>query len=44
MDGFAVCSRLRSLPEGASTPIVFLTALRDVDTFDSALRAGATTS
>ncbi|MDC0677086.1 hybrid sensor histidine kinase/response regulator [Sorangium atrum] len=40
MDGFAVCSRLRSLPEGASTPIVFLTALRDVDTFDSALRAG----
>ncbi|WP_437790770.1 hybrid sensor histidine kinase/response regulator [Sorangium sp. So ce693] len=40
MDGFAVCSRIRSLPEGASTPIVFLTALRDVDTFDSALRAG----
>ncbi|XXX72542.1 response regulator [Sorangium sp. So ce134] len=40
MDGFAVCARIRSLPEGASTPIVFLTALRDVDTFDSALRAG----
>lgn len=39
-DGFAVCSQIRSLPEGANTPIVFLTALRDVDTFDRALRAG----
>jgi len=40
MDGFAVCSRIRTLPGGADTPIVFLTALRDVDTFDQALRAG----
>lgn len=40
MDGFAVCARMRELPGGAETPIVFLTALRDVDTFDSALRAG----
>lgn len=40
-DGFAVCSRIRELPGGAETPIVFLTALRDVDTFDRALRAGA---
>ncbi|WP_437605206.1 response regulator [Sorangium sp. So ce834] len=40
MDGFAVCARIRALPGGESTPIVFLTALRDVDTFDSALRAG----
>jgi two-component system sensor histidine kinase/response regulator len=39
-DGFAVCSRIRALPEGFDTPIVFLTALRDVDTFDRALRAG----
>lgn len=39
-DGFAVCSRIRALPEGADTPVVFLTALRDVDTFDRALRAG----
>lgn len=39
-DGFAVCSRIRALPEGADTPIIFLTALRDVDTFDRALRAG----
>jgi signal transduction histidine kinase len=40
MDGFAVCSRIRALPEGSDTPVVFLTALRDVDTFDQALRAG----
>ena len=40
MDGFAVCTRIRALPGGAEMPIVFLTALRDVDTFDRALRAG----
>lgn len=40
-DGFAVCARIRTLPGGKDTPIVFLTALRDVDTFDQALRAGA---
>jgi two-component system sensor histidine kinase/response regulator len=40
MDGFAVCVRIRSLPGGVDTPILFLTAARDVDTFDSALRAG----
>ena len=40
MDGFAVCARIRALPEGGDTPIVFVTALRDVDTFDQALRAG----
>jgi two-component system, sensor histidine kinase and response regulator len=40
MDGFAACTRIRALPGGAETPILFLTALRDVDTFDSALRAG----
>ena len=40
IDGFAVCARIRALPGGAETPIVFLTALRDVDTFDRALRAG----
>lgn len=41
MDGFAVCQRLRALPRGADTPVVFLTALRDIDTFDAALRSGA---
>src|SRR5262245_28000602 len=40
MDGIAVCKRIRETPRGADTPIVFLTALRDVDTFDSALCAG----
>jgi two-component system, sensor histidine kinase and response regulator len=39
-DGFAVCEAIRALPLGAETPIVFLTALRDVETFDRALRAG----
>jgi len=40
VDGFAACERIRALPGGADTPVVFLTALRDVDTFDRALRAG----
>ena len=40
MDGFAVCTQIRALPGGAETPVVFLTALRDVDTFEAALRAG----
>jgi two-component system, sensor histidine kinase and response regulator len=39
-DGFAVCTRIRALPDARDTPVVFLTALRDVDTFDQALRAG----
>ena len=39
-DGFAVCARIRALPSGAHAPIIFLTALRDLDTFDRALRAG----
>src|SRR5258708_38562037 len=28
VDGFAVCERIRALPSGADTPVVFLTALR----------------
>ncbi len=40
LDGFAVCERIRAMPRGGETPIIFLTALRDVDTFDHALRAG----
>src|SRR5262249_11946497 len=40
MDGFVVCERIRTLAGGADIPIVFLTALRDVETFDRALRAG----
>jgi len=40
MDGFAVCEAIRALPSGPETPILFLTALRDVDTFDRSLGAG----
>jgi two-component system, sensor histidine kinase and response regulator len=40
MDGFAVCERIRTLPGGRETPVLFLTALRDVETFDHAVRAG----
>ena len=40
MDGPAVCERIRALPGGADVPIVFVTALRDVETFDRALGAG----
>ena len=40
LDGFAVCQAIRGLAGGQDTPIVFLTALRDLDSFDSALRAG----
>ena len=40
MDGFEVCARMRASPEGEDVPILFLTALRDVDTFDSAQAAG----
>jgi two-component system sensor histidine kinase/response regulator len=40
VDGFEACRQVRGLPGGDQIPIVFLTALRDVDTFDNALRAG----
>jgi signal transduction histidine kinase len=40
LDGFATCARIRELPHGPETPVVFLTAQRDLDTFDAALRAG----
>lgn len=41
LDGFATCERLRALPSGREVPIAFLTALRDLDTYDRALRHGA---
>jgi two-component system, sensor histidine kinase and response regulator len=40
MDGFETCRRMRALPGGDAVPIVFLTASRDVDTFDRAQQAG----
>lgn len=41
VDGFAASERIRAIGRGASIPILFLTALRDVETFDKALAAGA---
>jgi two-component system, sensor histidine kinase and response regulator len=41
MDGFETCRRIRALPGGTDVPIIFLTASRDVDTFDRAQSCGA---
>ncbi len=38
LDGLEVCHRLRS--RGCDVPVIFLTAQRDIDTFDAALQAG----
>lgn len=40
LDGFAVCERIRTLPRGKETPVLFFTAVRDVETFDRAAAAG----
>lgn len=40
VDGIAACERIRALPNGESVAIIFLTAQRDVETFDRALAAG----
>jgi len=40
IDGFAACERIRAMPHGKDTPVIFLTGMRDVETFDRALRAG----
>jgi len=40
MDGVSACREIRLLPGGRDVPIVFLTALRDVETFDRAQVAG----
>lgn len=41
LDGFQTCERIRGLPSGETTPILFVTALRDVDNLDRALALGA---
>jgi two-component system sensor histidine kinase/response regulator len=41
VDGFTACKRMRALDGGAEIPIVFLTAQRDLDTFDAAQSTGA---
>lgn len=40
MDGLEACTRIRALAGGADVPVIFLTALRDVDTFDRAIEVG----
>jgi signal transduction histidine kinase len=40
LDGPSACEKIRALPHGQELPILFLTAQRDVDTFDRALQAG----
>jgi signal transduction histidine kinase len=40
MDGITVCEQIRRLPNGAAVAIVFVTAQRDVETFDRAVLAG----
>ena len=40
LDGIEVCRRMRALPGGERVAIVFVTAQRDLDTFDEASRAG----
>jgi two-component system sensor histidine kinase/response regulator len=40
MNGFEVCREMRKLPRGPAVSILFLTALRDIDTFEAAQVAG----
>jgi signal transduction histidine kinase len=40
LDGIETSKRIRALPGGGEVAIVFVTAQRDVDTFDKALAAG----
>jgi signal transduction histidine kinase len=40
MDGIEVCERIRALPGGDRVAILFVTAQREVETFDRALAAG----
>lgn len=42
MDGLELCRRIRQMPHYAKTPIVMLTALRDLQNLGDAYRAGAT--
>ena len=41
VDGFTACARMRAVDVGSEVPIIFLTAQRDLDTFDAAQRTGA---
>ncbi|HVV50799.1 MAG TPA: hybrid sensor histidine kinase/response regulator [Polyangia bacterium] len=41
MDGYETCRRMRALPEVGEVPILFLTALGDLETHKAALESGA---
>lgn len=41
VDGFTACARMRAIDVSKEVPIIFLTAQRDLDTFDAAQRTGA---
>lgn len=40
LDGFTTCTKLRELPGAEDVPILFLTAQRDIGTFERALQVG----
>jgi diguanylate cyclase (GGDEF)-like protein len=42
VDGFTVCSRIRTMPGGSAVPILMMTALDDVASIDRAYECGAT--
>ena len=41
IDGFETCRRIRALPEVGDVPVLFLTALGDLETHKAALESGA---
>ena len=42
LDGFTVCSAIRGTEAGRDTPVLMMTALDDLESIESAYRAGAT--
>jgi diguanylate cyclase (GGDEF)-like protein len=42
IDGFSVCSAIRSFASGHDTPVLMMTGLDDLESIESAYRAGAT--
>jgi signal transduction histidine kinase len=41
MDGYETCRRIRALPSGNDVPVLFLTALGDLETHRAAMESGA---
>jgi two-component system sensor histidine kinase/response regulator len=41
MDGYETCRGIRALPDGGDVPVLFLTALGDLETHKAALESGA---